>query len=240
MGSRSLQPPFVVAALVVGAALLGAVPRADAHAARAVAATSIGFDAAPLRKAWPDAISFGPWYSLHDGFGVTRVERAGGARVLSLRTRAPKTADETFSSLVHTRRSFGNVDFGVTVHTEQQLRTPAANPWEVAWILWRYRDNRRFYSFIVKPNGWELVKQDASYPGAQRFLAVSYDRGYPTGRSYRLRVRHVGDTITVWVNGKRLVRYTDRERPYRAGAIALYAEDAVARYSAVSLHPLRG
>jgi hypothetical protein len=237
MGYRSPQTRFVLAVLVAIAGLASVVSHADARVARA--ATTIDFDAAPLGKAWLDASSFGPWHSLHDGFGVTRVERAGDVRVLALRTRAPQRADETFSSLVHTRRSFGDIDFGVTVHTAMQLRKPAANPWEVGWILWRYKDNRHFYSFIVKPNGWELAKQDASYRGSQRFLAVSYDRAYPVGRSYRLRVRHVGNMITVWVDGARVVRYTDGERPYRSGAIALYAEDALARYSVVSLHPLR-
>ena len=60
-------------------------------------------------------------------------------------------------------------------------------------MLWRYTDNEHFYSFIVKPDGWELAKQDATYPGKQRFLAYSYARSFPTGAAYRVRVRHVDE-----------------------------------------------
>lgn len=199
----------------------------------------LGFDGAPVAERWVDATAFGHWYSLHDGFGLTQVERTPAGRVLSLRTRVPASAEETFSSLVRTRRAFGDVDFSVSVRTVAQLRTPAPNPWEVGWVLWRYSDNTHFYSFIVKPNGWELAKQDSAYRGSQRFLAVSYGRSYPVGRTYRVRVRHVGATVTVWVDGVRTVRFTDLERPYRSGAIALYAEDAVVRYSPVVLYSAR-
>jgi hypothetical protein len=41
------------------------------------------------------------------------------------------------------------------------------------------------------------------------------------------------DDITVWVDGQPIVSFTDRERPYRSGSIALYAEDAVALYQPV-------
>jgi hypothetical protein len=173
---------------------------------------------------------------LHDGFGRTHVEKGRTDRILSLRTREPASTAETFSSLVRTRPAFGDVDFAVSIRTIAQLRRPAANPWEVGWVLWRYTDNHHFYSFIVKPNGWELAKQDSAYAGSQRFLAVSYSRAYPIGVSYRIRVRHVGDTVTIWVDGVRIVRYTDRERPYSSGSIALYAEDSSALYSPIKLN----
>ena len=196
----------------------------------------IGFDANPIAEPWLDATAFGAWYSLHDGFGRTQVERAGNGRVLTLRTRVPATTAETFSSLVRTRRAFRDVDFSLTVRTTAQLRQPEANPWEVGWVLWRYTDNRHFYSFIVKPNGWELAKQDGAYNGSQRFLALSYESSYPVGKAYRIRVQHVGPTVTVWVDGTRIVHYTDHERPYPTGSIALYAEDSAVRYSPVLLH----
>lgn len=233
MATRGLQLACVAGVLAVGAV----VTPADAGlGARGV---QIGFAAAPLAEPWPDATSIGPWYSLHDGFGRTQVERSGHGRVLTLRTRVPETPDETFSSLVRTRRTLGDVDFSLTLRTAAQLRPSAPNPWEVGWVLWRYTDNAHFYSFIVKPNGWELAKQDAAYDGSQRFLAYSYARAYPAGRPYRIRIRHVRHTVTVWVDGHRIVRFTDRERPYRSGSIALYAEDAAVSYSPVTLHGLR-
>jgi hypothetical protein len=54
----------------------------------------------------------------------------------------------------------------------------------------------------------------------------------------RLRIspfdkRH--NTIAVWVGGVRIVRFTDRERSYRSGSIALYAEDSSVWYSPLEL-----
>ena len=238
MGLRRLQPPCRAALVVACVAILvvGAPSTAAGVNARGAPPLHLGFDGAPIGAPWLDATAFGHWYSLHDGFGRTQVEPAGAGRVLSLRTRQPASASETFSSLVRTRQAFGNVDFDVAVRTVAQLRQPHANPWEVGWLLWRYTDNTHFYSFIVKPNGWELAKQDSAYKGSQRFLAVSYAHSYPVGRQYRIRVRHVGATIIVWVDGVRIVRYTDRERPYSTGSIALYAEDAAVRYGPVALH----
>jgi hypothetical protein len=236
MGGRHPQPFCRAAVIVACLATLGfgaTGAGADVHKGRQP--SQLGFDAIPIAKPWVDATAFGAWYSLHDGFGRTQVEPAGKGRVLTLQTRAPATAAETFSSLVRTRRGFRDVDFAVTVQTTAQLRRPA-NPWEVGWVLWRYTDNSHFYSFIVKPNGWELAKQDGAYNGSQRFLEVSYGHSYPVGRPYRIRVRHIGASVIVWVDGVMVVRYTDRERPYSSGSIALYAEDSAVRYSPVLLH----
>jgi 3-keto-disaccharide hydrolase len=194
----------------------------------------LGFDRAPLGAGWPDDTTWGDWYSVHDGFGRTAVVDEGAGRLLRLSTRTPERPTETFSSLLHSTRAFRDVDFTVRLRTARQLRA-APNPWEVAWVLWRYTDNAHFYSFIVKPDGWELAKEDAAYPGKQRFLAYSYARSFPTGRTYVIRIRHVRDDVTVWVDGQPIVAFTDRERPYRSGSIALYAEDSVALYEPVVL-----
>lgn len=58
------------------------------------------------------------------------------------------------------------------------------NPWEVGWLLWCFspdpthpydpsptsNSNFRFYALCLKPNGWEVSKQDPSYKGGQHFL----------------------------------------------------------------------
>ena len=62
--------------------------------------------------------------------------------------------------------------------------TSEPNPWEVGWLLWCFspdpthpydpsptsNSNFRFYALCLKPNGWEVSKQDPSYKGGQRFL----------------------------------------------------------------------
>lgn len=86
--------------------------------------------------------------------------------------------------------------FSANIVTEAQLRnednTPPTpqnpdskpNPWEVGWLLWCFspdpthpydpsptsNSNFRFYALCLKPNGWEVSKQDPSYKGGQRFL----------------------------------------------------------------------
>ena len=202
---------------------------ANAHISLTAGQLRLGFEKMPLAVAWPDNTTRGDWYSRHDGFGRTAVVNQGTGPLLRLSTRAPTLPTETYSSLVHTKRTFDDVDFTLRLTTSKQLRAKP-NPWEVAWVLWRYTDNQHFYSFIVKPNGWELAKQDATYPGKQRFLAYSYARSFPVGRKYEVRIRHVRDEVTVWVDREQIVSFTDRERSYPRGSIALYAEDATAFY----------
>lgn len=86
--------------------------------------------------------------------------------------------------------------FSANIVTTAQLRnkdntpptkdnpTSEPNPWEVGWLLWCFspdpthpydpsptsNSNFRFYAVVLKPNGWEVSKQDPSYKGGQRFL----------------------------------------------------------------------
>lgn len=92
--------------------------------------------------------------------------------------------------------------FSANIVTTAQLRnednTPPTkdnpdskpNPWEVGWLLWCFspdpthpydpsptsNSNFRFYALVLKPNGWEVSKQDPSYKGGQRFLKSNTDK----------------------------------------------------------------
>ena len=229
----------VVAAIVALAALVTSAAR-DAEARTAgCPAERLGYDAAPAGESWPERATYGPWYSVHNGFGFTRVEDTSQGRRLWLSPRAPGGTAETFSSLVRSVRSFGDVDLSVGFKTIAQLRRPRPNAWEVAWVIWHYVDNDHFYYFIVKPNGWELGKEDPAYRGKQRFLASSSSQRYPIGKWYRVRVRHVGDEISVWIDGRLATTFRDRQRPYRKGAVALYVEDARAVFGAATVSRCR-
>jgi hypothetical protein len=133
-------------------ASVGATDGANAYTRRAGGQLRLGFDKMPLDVAWPDNTTRGNWYSRHDGFGRTAVVNHGTRPLLRLSTRAPTLPTETYSSLVRTTRTFDDVDFSLRLTTAKQLRA-RPNPWEVAWVLWRYTDNEHFYSFIVKPDG---------------------------------------------------------------------------------------
>jgi hypothetical protein len=119
------------------------------------------------------------------------------------------------------------------VETMAQLRDGAPNPWEVAWVIWQYEDDTRFYYFIPKPNGWELGKRDPSYPGGQRFLASGTTERFPIGRVHDVTIVQDDDRIAVFVDGREIVRTRDVEKPYRRGRIGIYAEDAAIKVHAV-------
>jgi hypothetical protein len=221
-------------ALVAGALLLLA-----GVGAAAVRPETIGFADTAVDLPWQPGNWYGPWYSVYTGYGVTRVVRTpSGSHALSLSPRAAAKPDETYAALVRTRRRWGDLDFRARVRSVAQLRTPSPNPWETAWVLWHYGGRARFYSFVPKPNGWELGKEDPAYPGSQRYLATSATPKFPLGRWYTVRVRQQGATMTVWVDNRRIVTFTDRERPYRSGPIGLYTEDASVLFGAVTVRGL--
>jgi hypothetical protein len=222
----------VLAGLVAVTSPTGAEARPDAGG-RAVFRE--GFDGVRPGVAWQDGQIHGRWRSQFHGWGTTAVTDVEGRRVLMQRPRPAMRPDHTDASLVTTTRDFGDLELTASVRTLQQLRIPEPNPWEVAWLLWHYTDNTHFYYVALKPDGWELGKEDPAYPGAQRFLATGTAPGFPVGQWYDVRIRQAGDTTTVWVDGQRLVRFRDTERPYRRGAVGLYNEDAAVQFADVTV-----
>jgi hypothetical protein len=172
---------------------------------------------------WAAGRTVGPWQVVWNGYGAVSALSGGGLR---LRPGAAASPGQTHSALVTSTKTFGDVDATYTYRTESQLRTGSApNPWEVGWVLWHYTDNTHFYYVLLKPNGWELGKEDPAYPGAQRFLATG-SQSFPAGHSYTIHVQQVGNRIDVTVDGASLVSFTDNERPYTKGSIGLYDEDS--------------
>jgi hypothetical protein len=186
-----------------------------------------GFADLPADVPWRDGEVHGQWQARFDGWGTTRVTESG---TLSQRPRPAARVDRTDASLVTTTRDFGDLDATALVRTTRQLRDPAPNPWETAWLIWHYTDNQHFYYLVLKPNGWELGKEDPAYPGAQRFLATGASPRFPVGAWHTARVQQTGDRITVWGNGQLLTTIRDEQRPYRHGRLGLYNEDAAVEF----------
>ena len=174
---------------------------------------------------WTEGSTHGAWTTRFDGYGKVAV-RLAGSKVLMLRPEAADVASETHAALVTSERNFSDMKFTVRAKTVRQLRSTSPNPWESAWVIWNYKDNTHFYYLALKPNGWEIGKADPNYKGAQRFLATGSDMTFPVGTWASVRVRQVGATMSVWVNGTLLTTFTDKERPYTSGAVGLYNEDA--------------
>ena len=228
----------------VGAALAGllaGVLVAAAPAGAQVTAMRLtdGFARLPRGASYGDGARFGAWQVGFTGYGSVRTELDGTTPTLALSPKASTRADETHATLVRTQQEFGDLDLRLRVKTVRQLRTGSTpNPWETAWVLWHYTDNTHFYSVVLKTNGWELGKEDPAYPGAQRFLATGDDVGFAPGTWHDVHVTQVGNVLSLRVDGRLLASFTDTERPYVRGAVALYDEDAHTRFTGVAVTPV--
>jgi hypothetical protein len=192
------------------------------------------FTSFALGNPWPEGTTHGRWRSVFTGFGETAILK-DITRVLNLAPRAARSVGETHSALVTSIPTFNDLDFTIRLKTVRQLRNPAPRPWEVAWLLWHFSDNEHFYYLALKPNGWELGKEDPAYEGSQRFLATGSSPVFPVGRWYSVRVKQSGPVVEILVDGKRLVKFTDGENPYSSGQIGLYTEDAEVRFDDIAV-----
>lgn len=180
---------------------------------------------------WADGEEHGQWSVLYTGYGHV----VGTDQHVVLEPKAAASPDITHGSLVHTTETYQDPDFEITMRTEEQVREGSPNVWEVGWVLWNFRDDEHFYAVALKPNGWEVSKQDPAYPGNQRFIATGDDRKFPIGQDYKVRVEHDWPRMTVSVDGQELATVVDEERPYRGGAIGLYTEDARVRFQDLTI-----
>lgn len=180
---------------------------------------------------------------VYDGYGEVACSRGE----VTLHPAAASAAGETHAALVVT--PYGTTAqadpqvLTATTSTAQQLRQGEPNPWEVGWLLWNYKDPARFYALVLKPNGWEVSKQDAAYPGSQRFLASGSDRVFEVGTSHEIEVTLTSSgsalRMEIVVDGEHLATVTDSESPYTSGSLALYCEDAVVTFSEMSVSTSR-
>ena len=190
------------------------------------------FEAHRAGRPWRDGERHGHWRAAYDGYGTTRISTKGGHQ-LTMSPRSASDPQATHGGLVTTVREFHDIDVTIQMRTVRQLRSGGANSWEVAWLLWHYTDDHHFYSIVLKPNGWELGKEDPAYPGSQRYLATGDTPVFPIGMQHTVQVRQVKNSMAVWANGDLLATYTDNERPYSGGRIGLYTEDAHVAFDSV-------
>jgi hypothetical protein len=167
------------------------------------------------------------------------VEGGRGAARLRLTPGAAAAPGETHAALVLGPAVAGSFAYHVRLRTVEQLRRGAPpGPWEVAWVVWHYTDDAHFYYFVAKPNGWELGKRDPAYPGGQRFLATGTDPVRRPGAWLEVTVvQEAGARLAVLLDGRPVTTVVDAERPYPAGRVGLYTEDASVEIDHVQLAP---
>lgn len=218
--------------------LLAAALLAAALGGRALGATGAfqeDFGEYPVTGCLAEGATLGPWWRVvTTGFGCVAVETDGTERWLHASVRPADSRRRTHAVLVVGPEFAAPLDFQARVQTVAPTRVKEPNAWEAAWLVWAYRDNAHFYYFIPKRRGWELGKRDPAYPGGQRFLASGRSPSYPSGRWARIDViQDQAGTICVFSDGRLVAAFTDEERPYSAGRIGFYAEDAHAHFAEV-------
>lgn len=161
------------------------------------------------------------WQYIYSGYG--RAEISNGK--LTLEPQAATQPDETHAALVVSEnKTWKDYNLSLEAITEQQLRQQtAANPWETAWILFRYQDPQTFYYFIHKPNGIELGKLQGS--AEQHFLFTDNQPQLTLNTWSRYNINIEGNHITIAVNGRQVIDYMDNN-PIAEGGIGFYTEDA--------------
>ncbi len=182
---------------------------------------------------WTDGEERGQFRAVYNGYGTV----TGDDEQIELHPKSAADLSVTHGGLVVTRETFDDVDFDVVMTTEEQVRLDAPNPWEVAWTLWNYTDDDHFYAVALKPNGWEISKQDPAYPGSQRYLATGKTPVFPVGESYLVSVEQTDGEMVVSVGDQVLASVVDEERPYRSGSIGFYTEDASVRFESLNISP---
>lgn len=171
---------------------------------------------------WAEGETHGDWTVRYTGYGEVTSD---GERI-TLEPQAAADSDITHGGLVHTIGECQEANFSMTVNTESQVRQGDPNEWEVGWVLWNFKSDTQFYAVVLKPNGWEISKQDPDYEGNQRFLSSGDTPTFPIGRDYRVTIAQNDGAMTILADGEELDTVVDDETPYRDGAIGLYTEDA--------------
>lgn len=176
---------------------------------------------------WSEGEQHGDWAVRYTGYGQVT---CNGQRV-TLEPKSAENMDITYGGLVHTAGTCRDADFAMTVNTEAQVRNGKPNVWEVGWVLWNFQSDTRFYAVALKPNGWEISKQDPDYPGNQRFLTSGDSPQFPIGQDYRVTVTQNDNGMTVTADGEELATVVDTDNPYREGSVGLYTKDARVHFS---------
>lgn len=210
----------------------------DAPAATASPETKLAnWSDYPLEKAWKNESTHGSWRAHSNGDGtITVVSNETISNALRIAPKTSKNRNETHAGLVTTTANFDDFDVTVDLQTVKQLRTGSApNAREAGWFLWHYTDDRHFYYFAPKTNGWELGKADPEYAGGLQVLASGTSPTFPIGTLQKIRVVQSGDAITVYDNGLKIVSFTDKDAPYSSGRFGLYSKDAEAHFGSLQL-----
>jgi hypothetical protein len=177
------------------------------------------------------------WMNMYHGGGFIDVKPDDADPSNNVMVLQPEFVDqETRAPLAVTAKEYKDFTLSLDMRTDKQLR-PDPNPWEMAWVKWRYVDETHFYYFVLKPNGAEVGKYDGGEnPKDQLFVA---DAPFPTtyvGKWDHIDIIAKGNHVIILVNGK-IAHDFDDVSSFDTGRIGLYNEDARTSFDNITIIP---
>lgn len=199
----------------------------------------------------------GVWHCEYAGGGVVGVI-ADDSRTNSKVMRLDPALDQdgTRACRIETNTDFYDFECVFDMKTVAQNRV-GPNNWEVAWCMFRYTVTNHHYSFLIQANGGcELSKKD--FPEVieqQVFLETTNDSSpsFSLGQWFNIRIRCVGYSIKIWVDGILRIDIIDEPgegnlggQPYMEppsadllhGKFCFYVEDAQGHYDNFAIRSL--
>lgn len=176
------------------------------------------------------------WEVAYDGYGEVKFDEG-----LKLMPKSALEKDKTHAALVLTKEMISAKKFAIRINyaNEKQLRSPAANPWEVFWLFFNYKkgtkSDKNTNYFIFKPNGTELGTAWGQVE--QSFLSSDETAKAKVGETYELKLFRINDNVQAYINGKSVMNYKDKENKLinQDGQIGLYTEDAQVKIKKVEV-----
>ncbi len=118
-----------------------------------------------------------------------------------------------------------------------RLKTDRAGKhnWNVPRLVFRFQDPDNYYYLVPNKDGrLELAKHQ--HGKWKTWLASAPDYGDPAAW-HTYKVKAVGNTITVYADGKQMLQYVDPQ-PITAGQVGAYMAGARGRYGDVHVEPI--
>ncbi len=190
----------------------------------------------------------GKWLNKYNGFGESGTITVmtplapyyANNTVFYEKPKASTSVNETHAALTLTTQTYEDVEIQLKVKTSEQLRQNSTpNPWEVAWVMWRFQDDWHHYYFIFKPNGVELgKKQNENQAEEQIFLYTANEPQLKINEWSTWHIKMSGNHIEIWLkmpdgSWQTFVDYYDNEPIVGPGNIGLYTEDAHVQFDDV-------